>query len=186
MAHNNRGSWWLHQMCIGRFPFNRRRNYFSLMRSFGIYIRKARNRETKWRDKAITTSVTHNNVFCNTCCLNWNALITDYWGPSPVSRAWPGFGSLQAAANSIMSFWRLKAAQNCTTSGRGFVRTCKKKRTTKKKRNGLRKLLCQLPSRQAWETAQSRVWCVVGLLPSRPMEEIALQGVGQTVWRICW
>lgn len=102
------------------------------MRSFGIYIRKARNRETKWRDKAITTSVTHNNVFCNTCCLNWNALITDYWGPSPVSRAWPGFGSLQAAANSIMSFWRLKAAQNCTTSGRGFVRTCKKERKKKK------------------------------------------------------
>lgn len=114
-------------MCIRRFPFNRRRNYFSLMRSFGIYIRKARNRETKWRDKAIISSVTHNNVFCNTCCLNWNALITDYRGPSPVSRAWPGSGSLRAAANSIMSLWRSKAAQNCTTSGRGFVRTCKKK-----------------------------------------------------------
>lgn len=113
MAHNTRVSWWLYQMCIRTFPFNRGTNYFPLMQSFGIYFRKARIWEIKWKDKIIMSPVTHNNNFYNIRCLNWNILIIHFQGFQKGFQ-WPslGAGSIQTAANSIgsLEIWKLPRA----------------------------------------------------------------------------
>lgn len=81
MAHNNRCSWWLYQICIRTFPFNRGTNYFRLMQNFGIYFRKARIWETKWRDKSIMSPVTHNNTFYNIFIIHFQGFQKGFHGP---------------------------------------------------------------------------------------------------------
>jgi len=159
IAHNNRGFWWLYQTCIRRFPFKRRTNYFSLTQSFGIYVRKAENQESKWRDKTITSPVTHNSVIYHICCLNWNALVADYQG---FQHDFQGLSWVSAVYKHLKILLYHSKFKSCPELHHFKGWFCQDLQKTHKDR--VEEAGVPAPSEKAWETTQSSVGCFRAVL----------------------
>lgn len=159
IAHNNRGFWWLYQTCIRRFPFKKGTNYFRLMQSFGVYVRKARNQETKWRDKTIMSPVTHNNVVYKMCCLNWNALITDYQGFQHDFQGLSWELVVYKHLQILLYHSKFKSCPELHHCRGWFCWDLQEKN-----KDGVEGASVPAPSHKTWETTQSSVGCFRALL----------------------